>query len=110
MSRKLSVILFLCIPLAAQTTLRNLSDSIESLSRSVNRAVVQVFSTGYALADEESASTATTAGLVTKQRSSGSGVLVYPAGYIITNNHVIQNARRVRVQIVSDTKRLQILE
>ncbi len=92
-------------PLAAQTrpasteTLRTLSDSIEALSHRVNRAVVQVFSTGYALADEESESGTTTAGLVTKQRSSGSGVLVSPDGYIVTNNHVVQNARRVRVQL-----------
>jgi serine protease Do len=72
--------------------------------------VVQVFSTGYALADEESASSPTTAGLVTKQRSSGSGVIVDPAGYIVTNNHVIQNARRVRVQLLTENHRLQILE
>jgi serine protease Do len=65
----------------------------------VNRAVVQVFSTGYALADEDQESGQTTAGLVTKQRSSGSGVLVSADGYIVTNNHVVQNARRVRVQL-----------
>jgi serine protease Do len=65
----------------------------------VNRAVVQVFSTGYALADDEPQSGTTTAGLITKQRSSGSGVLVSADGYIMTNNHVVQNARRVRVQL-----------
>jgi serine protease Do len=90
-------------PLSAQTSsnrsLRSLSDSIEALSSRVNRSVVQVFSTGYALADEEPATGATTAGLITKQRSSGSGVVVAPDGYIVTNNHVVQNARRVRVQL-----------
>jgi serine protease Do len=85
--------------MAQQQSLRSLSDSIEELSHRVNRAVVQVFSTGYALADEEPESNATTAGLITKQRSSGSGVVVSADGYIMTNNHVVQNARRVRVQL-----------
>ena len=85
----------------AQDQLRTLSDSIESLTRKVNGAVVQVFSSGYTLAGDEDASGATTAGLVTKQRSSGSGVIVSADGYIVTNNHVVQNARRVRVQIAS---------
>jgi serine protease Do len=87
---------------ASGDSLRNLSDSIEALAHRVNRAVVEVFSTGYALADEEQDSGATTtglAGLVTKQRSSGSGVVVSADGYIVTNNHVVQNARRVRVQL-----------
>src|SRR5580700_5518934 len=101
------------VPLGAQQTpptLRGLSNSIESLSQRVNPAVVQVFSTGYALADEEGESSATTAGLVTKQRSSGSGVIVDPAGYIVTNNHVVRNARRVRVQLSSAPSRVKILE
>jgi serine protease Do len=94
------------LPLAALTAtaqdqLRTLSDSIEALSHRVNGAVVQVFSTGYALAGEEDTGSTTTAGLVTKQRSSGSGVIVSADGFIITNNHVVQNARRVRVQIAS---------
>jgi serine protease Do len=83
----------------AGDSLRALSDSIETLSHRVNRAVVQVFSTGYALADEEQQGGPTTAGLVTKQRSSGSGVVVSADGYIVTNNHVVQNARHVRVQL-----------
>ena len=83
----------------AQDHLRTLSDSIEALSGRVNGAVVQVFATGYSFAGEDEQGTATTAGLVTRQRSSGSGVIVSPDGYIITNNHVVQNARRVRVQV-----------
>jgi serine protease Do len=39
--------------------------------------------------------------LVTKQRSSGSGVVLSPDGYIVTNNHVVRNARRIRVQLAS---------
>jgi len=79
--------------------LRTLSDSIQMLSHSVSSAVVQVFSTGYTLGGDDEQGAGTAAGLVTKQRSSGSGVIVSPDGYVITNNHVVQNARRVRVQI-----------
>jgi serine protease Do len=110
MRRKLSLLLLFCTPLSAQQTLRNLSDSLEALARTANTAVVQVFSTGYALADEESVSRTTTAGLVTKQRSSGSGVVVDPAGYIVTNNHVVRNARRVRVEFTGTRQHARILE
>src|SRR5207248_4335922 len=56
----------------------------------------------YALSDEEGESGGgTNTGLVTKQRSSGSGVILSPEGYVLTNNHVVKNARRVRVQLAS---------
>jgi serine protease Do len=87
---------------ASKTSLLQLSDSLESLSRTVSRAVVQIFSTGYVLADEDTGGgDGTSAGLVTKQRSSGSGVILSADGYIVTNNHVVRNARRVRVQLAS---------
>jgi serine protease Do len=86
----------------AKDPLHQLSDSIEALSQLVSRGVVQVFSTGYALSDDEAeGGGAATAGLVTKQRSSGSGVILSTDGYIVTNNHVVRNARRVRVQLAS---------
>jgi len=86
----------------SKDSLHQLSDNIEALSQVVSRAVVQVFSTGYALADEEAEpGDASTAGLVTKQRSSGSGVVLSADGYIVTNYHVVKNARRVRVQLAA---------
>ena len=36
---------------------------------------------------------------MTTQRSSGSGVIVDPAGYIVTNAHVVGRAQRLRVEI-----------
>ncbi len=87
---------------ASKDSLHQLSDSIEALSQAVSPAVVQVFSTGYTLGDDESEGGETaTAGLVTKQRSSGSGIVLSADGYIVTNNHVVKNARRVRVQLAS---------
>src|ERR1700743_1632777 len=86
---------------AAKDTLQELSDSIEALSGSVSQAVVQVFSTGYTLSEEDGDSNTTNTGLVTKQHSSGSGVVLSPDGYIVTNNHVVKNARRIRIQLAS---------
>ncbi|MES1262536.1 MAG: trypsin-like peptidase domain-containing protein, partial [Acidobacteriota bacterium] len=101
--RFLAILLF-AIPVGAQVSppadqLQTLSDSIETLSKKVSGAVVQVFSTGYTLGSDDDQGNGTPAGLVTRQRSSGSGVLIGSDGYIVTNNHVVQNARRVRVQI-----------
>ena len=79
-------------------SLHSLSDSIEALANHVNRAVVQVFSTGFTLADEDEENSTNT-GLITKQRATGSGVILTPDGYVITNNHVVSNAQHVRVQL-----------
>src|SRR5947199_6826655 len=62
----------------AQDQLKSFSGSIEALSQRVNGAVVQVFATGYTLGGDDEQGASTTAGLVTKQRSSGSGVIISP--------------------------------
>jgi serine protease Do len=81
---------------AADSTLVQLSASFEGLAEKVSPAVVQIFNVGLASApDRESGS------LYTSQLSSGSGVIVAPEGYIITNAHVIQFARRVQVLVAT---------
>ncbi len=37
-----------------------------------------------------------------RERSLGSGVIVDPKGYIITNNHVVEKADRIRVKLMDD--------
>jgi serine protease Do len=81
----------------APSALQELSAATESLSQKVSRSVVQIFSTGYSFNTEESDATNTS--LVTKQRSTASGVILSPDGYIITNAHVVQSARRVQVRL-----------
>src|SRR4029077_19663645 len=87
---------------AEQTTpalsLSELSSSLEVLVNRVRPAVVQIFSTGYAAAEENGT---TTTSLLTKQHSTGSGVVVAEDGYIITNAHVVRGARLIQVRLPS---------
>jgi serine protease Do len=77
-------------------TLADFSRSLQDLSQRVSPSVVQIFVTGYAPPDEEDRS-ATGEPLV--ERSSGSGVVVDPDGYIVTNAHVVENATRLEVEL-----------
>jgi serine protease Do len=78
-----------------QNELSRLSRSFEELSRKVGPAVVQVFVTGYS-GDESNLSSES---LLTRQRSTGSGVIIDREGYVITNAHVVQGALRVQVML-----------
>jgi serine protease Do len=67
--------------------LSRFSQSVEALSERVRPAVVQILTTGYA----------ETGGLLSRQRATGSGVILDPDGYVVTNAHVVQGARRIQV-------------
>lgn len=60
-------------------------------------AVVQIFSTGYAPTEDSDSGTNTS--VLTRQTSTGSGVILDSDGYIITNNHVVQGARKIEVKL-----------
>ena len=62
--------------------LRDLSLSLETLARRAGNAVVQIFSSGYAFSDQGDGGNAS---LLSRQRSSGSGVILSADGYIVTN-------------------------
>jgi len=85
-------------PLQTQISLRDLSASYESLAERVRPAVVQIFSTGYATTTEGTTGN-NASSLLSTQRSTGSGVILSPDGYIITNNHVVQGARKIEVRL-----------
>ena len=86
-------------PLAAKqqdslSALGVLSDSFQQLSERVHPSVVVIFTTGYVPAQ----GLVTGQELFSKQTRAGSGVVVDPDGYIVTNAHVVAGASRVQVR------------
>jgi len=73
-------------------TLGKLSAEFEQLSKSVSPAIVQILATGYVPGLNQ-------INALTKQRSSGSGVILDANGFIVTNAHVVEGARRVQVAL-----------
>jgi serine protease Do len=76
--------------------LTQLSGSIRELTGRVSPAVVEILVVGYTTVDEEKGKAASQ---ISAQSSSGSGVIVDPTGYIMTNAHVVQGAVKIRVLI-----------
>jgi serine protease Do len=77
-------------------TLEKLNSALESLAARVSPAVVQILVTGYGpLREEDRSQTA----FIVRQKAVGSGVIVDPSGYIMTNAHVVEGAQRIRVAL-----------
>jgi len=74
--------------------LEQFSESLDELTARVSPAIVQVLVTGYGPLEEKTKGEASRIG---RQRILGSGVILDPDGYIITNAHVVKGAQRVRV-------------
>jgi len=81
-------------PADGRQVLEQLNASLVSLVEKISPAVVQIQVTGYGAIEEGSHRQTA---LVRRQRAIGSGVIVDPSGYIITNAHVVEGARRIRV-------------
>src|SRR6266850_85193 len=76
--------------------LQQLNNSVRDLVKRVKPSVVQVLVTGYGPVEGNRGDTNLVLG---KQQSIGSGAIIDPDGYIITNAHVLRNAHRVQVNI-----------
>jgi len=75
-------------PAPARAGLAELSRDLQALAEKVRPALVQVLTSGYSPGGEA---------LLERERGGGSGVVLDPGGYVLTNAHVVQGARRVRV-------------
>ena len=83
-------------PAPAADSLVRMNESMDALTRKVWPSVVQIQVTSYTAAREQDARDD---GRVVfgRQRSVGSGFVIDPDGYIMTNAHVVSGAQRVQV-------------
>lgn len=79
-------------------SLHQFNGAIRKLVRQVTPSVVEVMAAGYAPVDTGRGNTSLLVGM---QQKIGSGVIVDPDGYIVTNAHVIRGAQHVRVSVRS---------
>src|SRR5208283_5654159 len=88
------LILTACLQAGDEKTkaLNDFSGALERLAATVAPAVVQVQVSAWCASDSGSA-------ILSSCRVVGSGVIVDPSGYIVTNEHVVRNARHIRVML-----------
>jgi serine protease Do len=76
--------------------LQQISKSMQELSKRVSPSVVQIFSTAYSPeGDREHRNT----DLLSRGLISGSGIIIASDGWVVTNAHVVQGARRIRIRL-----------
>jgi serine protease Do len=77
--------------------LERMNESIDALTKKVWPSVVQILVTSYGPREQGGRGDASV--VVGRQRSIGSGFVIDPDGYILTNAHVVSGAQRVQVII-----------
>ena len=92
-------------PQSAVPSSSNGPSILEEYDRALNRvaeramlSVVEIDVSGYGPPEKASDSQ-----IIERQRGVGSGVIVDPSGYIMTNNHVVAGAQRIRVVLSPTT-------
>ena len=76
--------------------LHQFNSAVRKLVSQVTPSVVQVVATGYGPVESSSGNSSALVGM---QQKIGSGVIIDPDGYIVTNAHVISGAQHVRVSV-----------
>ena len=79
---------------ASPNLLRELNSSLEAVVSKVSPAVVQIVVTGYGPSEEHGH---TETARIVRQHAIGTGIIVDPDGYIMTNAHVVEGAQRIKV-------------
>lgn len=91
---------------ARSVTLPEISASFEALAARAGTGTVQVLASGLVVDSD----TPTGDGVVERRRASGSGVILDAAGFVMTNYHVVQGARRVQVVLSSSPSGTSIVK
>jgi serine protease Do len=90
-------------PVQAQTpkpnrvpdALHQMNDSVEALVQRVSPSVVQIVVSGYSSTEDTDQGQMSV--VIGRERTIGSGVIVDPEGYIVTNAHVVKGAEKIEV-------------
>jgi serine protease Do len=85
----------------AQDPLARLNESVDALTRKVWPSVVQIMVTSYGARGDSDNPRGSTV-VFGRQRSVGSGFVIDPEGYILTNAHVVSGAQRVQVVLPAE--------
>jgi serine protease Do len=81
--------------------LHELNDSVQALVQRDSAIVVQIVVTGYSSSQQEDKGQTNV--VIGKERAIGSGVIVDPEGYIVTNAHVLKGAEKIEVIVPRPT-------
>jgi serine protease Do len=79
---------------AQPNLLRDLNNSLEAVVSKVSPAVVQIVVAGYGPSEDHGH---TDTARIARQHAIGTGIIVDPDGYIMTNAHVVEGAQRIKV-------------
>jgi len=77
---------------ASPDLLRDLNRSLEGVVSKVSPAVVQIVVAGYGPSEDHGH---TDTARIVRQHAIGTGIIVNPDGYIMTNAHVVEGAQRI---------------
>ena len=89
-------------PAAPDDELAKMDQSIDALTKKVWPSVVQILVNSYGPREEAGGLRGDTSVVLGRQRSVGSGFVIDPEGYILTNAHVVTGAQRVQIVLPGD--------
>jgi serine protease Do len=86
-------------PAVSQDPLVRMNEAVDALTKKVWPSVVQIMVSSYGAREEGRGDASVVVG---RQRSVGSGFVIDPEGYILTNAHVVNGAQRVQIVLPAD--------